>query len=160
MGHKCDAGNWNMALLEDVLEREGEETGWFRHELQVEEHKATLLRRWLTQMEQQRRDLATDWNVGLADMMLWLKEKTKDMAQEQFAPHREGEELQGNNERMFGKFEQGKAVEAPLAAKRRDLEARPLGGHGPGRCGWRAQGGGCLAGGPVTGAPGDGHAAG
>ena len=21
MGHKCDAGNWNMALLEDVLER-------------------------------------------------------------------------------------------------------------------------------------------
>ena len=61
-----------MALLEDVLEREGEETGWFRDTLQVKEHTVTLLRGWLTQAEQQRRDLATDRNTGLAGAMLLL----------------------------------------------------------------------------------------
>jgi hypothetical protein len=149
-----------VALLEDALEREGGGTGWLCDELQVEGHKATLLRGRLTQAEQQRRDLATDRNAGLADAMLRLKEKTKEMAQERFAPQREREELQGDNERLFGELERGKAVEAPAAAKRRDLEARLLGGRGPGRGGGRAQGGGRPAGGAVTGAPGEGRAAG
>ena len=56
----CDNGNQDVTLLEDVLERDGEE-------------------------------------VGL-----------------------------GNNEWLFGELEQGNFVEAPTAAKRRDLEARPV----------------------------------
>ena len=51
-----------MALLEGVLEREGEKTGSLRNKLQVEEHKSTLLRGRLAQAqaEQQQRDMATD----------------------------------------------------------------------------------------------------
>ena len=137
----------------------GGETGWLPDELQVEKHKATLLRGRLTQAEQQRRDLATERNPGLADAMLRLKEKTKEMAQERFAPQREREELQGNNELLFGELERSKTVEAPTAVKRRDLESRLLCGRGPGHGGGRAQGGGCPVGGAVTGAPGEGRAA-
>ena len=49
-------------------------------------------------------------------------------------PQRDQEELQGDTKRLFGKLEWGKAVEAPAAAKRRNLKARLLGGRGPG-CG-------------------------
>ena len=62
LGHECDEGNRNQALLEGVLEREGEKTGSLRNKLQVEEHKSTLLRGRLAQAqaEQQQRDMATD----------------------------------------------------------------------------------------------------
>ena len=125
-------GNQNVALLEDVLEREEDEMGWLCDKLQVEEHEATLLRVRLTQAEQQRMDLATDRNTALADAMLLLKEKTKEMAQECFASQREREELKGNNNRLFSKLEQSKSVEAPAAATHRNLNAQLLGGHRPG----------------------------
>ena len=59
LAQECDEGNQDVALLEDALERDGEE-------------------------------------VGL-----------------------------GDNEWLFGELERGNAVEAPTAAKRRDLEVRP-----------------------------------
>ena len=61
---------------------------------------------------------------------------------------------------MFDKLNQGKTVEASAAAKRRNLNARLLGGVGQGRGGGCAQGGCHLSGGDVTGAQGEGRAAG
>ena len=64
-----------------------------------------------------------DGNVGLADAMLRLKEKAEEMVRERVALRREQEELQGNNKWLFFELESGHAVEAPAAAKCRDLEA-------------------------------------
>ena len=66
----------------------------------------------------------TDRNAGLANVMLRLKEKAEEMVWEWFALRQEQEELQGNNDWLFCKFEWGNAAEAPAAAKRRNLEAR------------------------------------
>ena len=89
-----------------------------------------------------------------------MKEKTKEMAQERFAPQREREDLQDDYEQLFRELEQGKALEAPAAAKRQDLNVRLLGGRRPGRSGEHAQRGDRPAGGAVTGAPGEGRATG
>ena len=44
LGHKCNEGNRNVTLLEDMLEWKGEETGWLRDKMRVEGYKVTLLR--------------------------------------------------------------------------------------------------------------------
>jgi hypothetical protein len=41
------------------------------------------------------------------------KEKAKEMVRERVALRRKWGELQGNNKRLFGKLERGKAAEAP-----------------------------------------------
>ena len=53
------------ALLEDVLEREGGETGRLCDEQHVEGYQSTLLRVQLIQAEQQQGELMTDQNIGL-----------------------------------------------------------------------------------------------
>ena len=54
-------------------------------------------------------------SMGLANMMLWLKENMEELVQEQVALRQEQEELQNNNEQLFDKIKWGKAVEAPAA---------------------------------------------
>jgi hypothetical protein len=48
----------------------------------------------------------------------------EEMVREQVALRQEREGVGGDNERLFGKLERSKATEAPMADKRRDLDAR------------------------------------
>ena len=84
----------------------------------------TLFRGRLTQAERQRGELTMDGNLGLVDAMLRLKEKAEEMVRERVALQREQEELQGNTKWLFFELEPGHAMEAPTAAKHRNLEAR------------------------------------
>jgi hypothetical protein len=100
------------------------EGGRLRDKLWVEGYQATLLRGWLTQADQQRGELMTDWNTGLVDAMPRLKEKAKKMVRERVVLRREREELQGDNKRLFGELQRSKAAEAPAAATRHNLKTR------------------------------------
>ena len=100
------------------------EGGRLRDKLWVEGYQATLLRGWLTQADQQRGELMTDRNTGLADTMSRLKEMAKSMVRGRVVLRREREELQGDNKRLFGELQRSKAAEAPAAAKRHNLETR------------------------------------
>ena len=60
--------------------------------------------------------------AGLANTMIWLKEKTEEMVWEWLVLQREREKPQGDNMQMFGKLEQDSAAEALAAVKHLDLE--------------------------------------